>query len=175
MFVQVQQGTDLLGIPLPSSEPTFVAVVIVHIVLSLVAVVSGTAAMLTDKSLQRHAKFGRFYYWSILLAFLTVVVLSIRRWPNNNHLLLIGIVTTALVVFGRKFAKTKTNNWTRLHTICMGASFILLMTGFYVDNGHHLPFWNRFPQWFFWIFPAIIGVPILLYVLKTHRLTRREK
>lgn len=56
----------------------------------------------------------------------------------------------------------------------MGASYILLMTGFYVDNGKNLPFWRLFPQWFFWVFPAIVGVPIIIYALRTNSLNRKS-
>jgi hypothetical protein len=44
-----------------------------------------------------------------------------------------------------------------LHTICMGASYILLLTGFYVDNGKNLPFWKMSPGWFFSVTsPAVL-------------------
>ena len=175
MFVQVQQETDLLGIPLPSNEPAFVLVIIIHIALSLVAVISGIVAMSKEKNAHGHATFGRIYYWSICLAFATVLVLSIMRWPHNIHLLSIGIATTILVLIGRNLAETKKKNWARLHTICMGGSYILLLTGFYVDNGKNLPFWNQFPQWFFWFFPATVGIPIIVRVLKKHPLTRMRK
>lgn len=54
----------------------------------------------------------------------------------------------------------------------MGASYILLMTGFYVDNGKNLPFWKLFPQWFFWVFPAVAGIPIIVFVLRNHPLNK---
>ena len=169
------QGTDLLGIPLPSNDPAFVFVIIVHIALSLVAVISGVVAMFKEKNALGHAMYGRIYYWSICLAFATVIILSVMRWPHNIHLLSIGITTTALVLIGRNLARRKKGNWSRLHTICMGGSYILLLTGFYVDNGKNLPFWRLFPQWFFWVFPAVVGIPIILRVLKRHPLNRLRK
>jgi hypothetical protein len=42
----------------------------------------------------------------------------------------------------------------------MGASYIALLTAFYVDNGPHLPFWNRLPTLAFWLLPAAVGVPL---------------
>jgi hypothetical protein len=50
----------------------------------------------------------------------------------------------------------------------MGASYIFLLTAFYVDNGKNLPLWNRLPEIAFWVLPALIGVPILVYVLCRH-------
>lgn len=171
MLTQIQE-TTLFGIPLPSKEPGFLVAVCIHILLSLAAVMCGLVAMLKDKNSEGHSKFGLRYYWTIVSAFVTVVILSFMRWPHNNHLLMIGTLTVILVFIGRRITKTKTSRWPRLHTICMGGSYILLLTGFYVDNGKNLPFWNLFPQWFFWVLPAIIGIPIILYVLKRHPLTR---
>lgn len=173
MLCQIQPKSDLFGIPLPSDDPGFIAVIVVHILLSFSAVLFGLAAMLKDKNSQGHRGFGKLYYWAILSAFATVIILAALRWPHNNHLLVIGLLTTILVLTGRRLARHKTSDWARFHTICMGASYILLLTGFYVDNGEHLPFWKQFPQWFFYFFPALIGIPIIAFVLKRHPLTRR--
>ncbi len=55
----------------------------------------------------------------------------------------------------------------------MGASYILLLTAFYVDNGKNLPLWNQLPQIAFWVLPSAIGAPIIAYVLWRHPLIRR--
>jgi ABC-type sugar transport system permease subunit len=172
MIAALQQGTELFGLPVPSNDRSFLMIIVIHIFLSLIAVISGIMAMLKDKNSKGHTWYGRIYFWSICSAFLTVVILAIMRWPHNNHLLVLGTVTAMLVYAGRKFARTKSGQWARLHTICMGGSYILLLTGFYVDNGKNLPLWNQFPQWFFWVFPAIVGIPVVLYVMKRHPLTR---
>jgi hypothetical protein len=44
----------------------------------------------------------------------------------------------------------------------MGLSYIALLTAFYVDNGPHLPLWNRLPTLAFWLLPSLVGLPILL-------------
>lgn len=172
MIGQIQPTPDLFGLPLPSDDRGFVTVIAIHIILSLGAVVFGLLAMLKDKNSPAHSRFGKLYYWSITSAFVTVIGLAVMRWPHNNHLLLIGATTTILVYAGRRLAQNKRPKWTRLHTIFMGGSYVLLLTGFYVDNGQNLPFWNQFPQWFFWIFPAAIGIPMILYVVRKHPLNR---
>lgn len=169
----MEEQTDLFGIPIPSTDPIFLTFIIIHIGISLIAVVAGLVAMLAEKTSRRHQKNGRLYFWSISFSFLTVVVLSLMRWPQNIHLLTIGILTFCLTFAGRKLAKTKSKGWTRLHTVCMGLSYILLLTGFYVDNGKNLPFWKIFPQWFFYVFPSVVGVPIIIKVLRTNRLNKR--
>jgi len=172
MFSQIQPKNDLFGLPLPSDDPAFIAVILIHILLSFCAVLAGLAGMFMNKNSRRHATFGKLYYWFILLAFVTVIILAILRWPHNNHLLLIGAMTTLFVLIGRKLAQDKRSKWARWHTILMGGSYILLLTGFYVDNGEHLPFWKQFPQWFFYILPAMVGIPIIVFVLRRHPLTR---
>jgi uncharacterized membrane protein len=170
----MEPTTDLFGIPVPSTDRTFLAFVVVHIFISLICVVSGLLAMLSRKGSRRHSSFGRIYLWSMLSAFASVVILSVMRWPHNMHLLTIGFVAASSTYWGFRLAKTGKRNWTRLHTVAMGSSYILLLTGFYVDNGKNLPFWRLFPQWFFWIFPALIGIPILITVLRKHPLNKRH-
>ena len=164
------EATNLFGIPVPSTDPVFLMFVVVHIAISLVAVISGLLAMFSEKTSTRHRKNGRVYFWSISTSFITVVILSFMRWPHNTHLLTIGILTFALTFLGRKLAKVKSSGWTRLHTICMGLSYVLLLTRFYVDNGMNLPFWRMFPMWFFYVFPSLVGIPIIIRVLRTHPL-----
>jgi hypothetical protein len=170
----MEGSTDLFGIPVPSTNKIFLTFVVIHIIIALVSVVSGLLAMLNEKTSRAHTRFGRIYYWSILAAFVTILILSAMRWPHNTHLLVIGLLTISFTYAGRTIAKGKRKNWSRRHTICMGFSYVFLLTGFYVDNGKNLPFWNQFPQWLFWIFPTIVGIPIILYVLIKHPLNQRN-
>lgn len=105
MLAQIKPESDLFGLPLPSDDPVFIGVIVIHILLSFCAVVFGLAAMLKDKNSRGHSMFGRLYYWSIISAFVTVLILVALRWPHNNHLLLIGALTVVLVFTGRRFAK----------------------------------------------------------------------
>jgi hypothetical protein len=170
----MEQQTDLFGIPVPSTDPVFLGFVVVHIAISLVAVVSGLMAMLVAKTSLRHKRSGSIYFWAISFSFLTIIILSLMRWPHNVHLLTIGVLTFCLTFSGRKLARKKYKHWTRIHTVCMGFSYVLLLTGFYVDNGKNLPFWRMFPAWFFYVFPSVIGIPIIIKVLLTHPLNRRS-
>lgn len=168
-----EHSTILFGVPVPSNNKVFLAFIVVHIVLGLTCTISGVVAMLSRKQKGTHSKAGKIYYLAMTALFITVIITSIMRWPHNIHLLVIGTFTYILTLMGRLIAKAKRPNWTRPHTICMGASFILLMTGFYVDNGKNLPFWNQFPQLFFWIFPSAVGIPIIIYVFFKHPLNKR--
>lgn len=170
----MQQLTNLFGIPVPSTDPVFLVFVIVHIAISLVAIISGILAMFSEKTSTRHRANGRVYFWSISFSFVTVLILSFMRWPHNIHLLIIGLLTFGLTFLGRKLSKVKSGGWTRLHTICMGLSYVLLLTGFYVDNGKNLPFWRMLPIWGLYVFPSLIGIPIIIRVLRTHPLNIRK-
>ena len=52
----------------------------------------------------------------------------------------------------------------------MGASYIFMLTAFYVDNGKNLPVWKELPEIAFWLLPSAIGVPVILYALFRHPL-----
>lgn len=170
----MEQTIDVFGIPVPSTDPVFLAFVVVHIMISLIAVLAGVFAMLSDKRKGTHSLYGRFYLWAMLSSFCTVVILSIMRWPHNIHLLSLGVLAVGSALAGYWLTKNRFLNWTRYHTICMGASYILLITGFYVDNGKNLLFWKVFPQWFFWVFPAVVGVPIIIYAFRTNSLNSKS-
>jgi len=170
----MEEQTDILGIPVPSTDPAFLTFVFIHILIALVCVISGLLAILTQKKNPKHPYFGKIYYWSMIFAYISITILSIMRWPHNVHLLSIGTLAIIFTCMGRWLAQRKRSSWARLHTICMGASYILLLTGFYVDNGKNLPFWQLFPQWFFWAFPSAIGIPIILYALKKNPLNQKS-
>jgi hypothetical protein len=36
-----------------------------------------------------------------------------------------------------------------------------MLTAFYVDNGPHLPLWDRLPTLAFWLLPAAIAAPVI--------------
>ena len=170
----MDEQTDLFGIPIPSTDKVFVGIVVVHILISLVAVVTGALAMFAHKTSLRHKKNGNIYFLSMSFAFITVVILSLMRWSHNFNLLVIGILAFSTTVAGRTFAKTKRNGWALLHLIFMGASYILLLTGFYVDNGKNLPFWRTLPHWSMYVFPSIVGIPIIIRVMMRHPLIKKR-
>jgi hypothetical protein len=56
---------NVAGIEIPSTDPAFLVIVGVHIVLGLVCTVSGIVAMLSPKRAGRHPWFGKLYFWSL--------------------------------------------------------------------------------------------------------------
>ena len=47
----------------------------------------------------------------------------------------------------------------------MAASYVALLTGFYVDNGPQLPLWDRLPTVAYWVLPTLVGVPLTWWAL----------
>lgn len=163
-----ENTTVVLGIPIPSSDPVFLGIVGVHIVLGLVAVIAGAVAMLSNKGRGRHSNFGTIYFWCLSGVFVTMSALSLMRWGENYHLFILGTLSFACAFFGRTAARRHWQGWPRLHLMGMGASYIFTLTAFYVDNGKNLPLWKELPQIAFWLLPGAVGVPLILYALFRH-------
>ena len=47
------------------------------------------------------------------------------------------------------------------HIIGMGTSYVAMLTAFYVDNGPHLPLWDRLPTLTFWLLPTAVGAAVI--------------
>jgi hypothetical protein len=45
-----------------------------------------------------------------------------------------------------------------------------MLTAFYIDNGPHLPLWDRLPTLAFWLLPSAIGAPIITRAIIRARL-----
>ncbi len=167
------QGIVVLGIPIPSSSPVFLTVVAVHVMAGLACVIAGAVAMLSAKRVGRHPSAGTVYYWNLVIVFVSMVILSMLRWPHDNHLLILGILSFAAGFIGRAARRHLWTGWPRIHMSGMGLSYILLLTAFYVDNGPSLPVWKNLPHWSYWLAPSLFGLPILLWALLRHPLVRR--
>ncbi|WP_256752880.1 hypothetical protein [Mesorhizobium sp. Mes31] len=161
-------STIVLGIPIPSGDPVFLAVVGGHVLFGLAAAITGAVAMLSQKGYGRHSNFGIIYFWCLFGVFVTMSVLSLMRWAENAHLFALGTVSFVSACFGRTAARRHWRQWPRLHLTGMGASYIV--TAFYVDNGRNLPLWKELPDIAFWSLPGAIGMPIILYALLRHKL-----
>lgn len=163
-----ENTTIVFGIPIPSTDPVFLAIVGIHVLFGLAAVITGAVAMLSNKGCGRHSKFGTTYFWFLLAVFITMGTLSFMRWAENYHLFILGALSFASALFGRTAARRHWQQWPRLHLTGMGMSYILMLTAFYVDNGKNLPLWKELPEIAFWILPGVMGVPILVYALFRH-------
>lgn len=154
--------TELLGIPVPSTDPLFLGIVGLHVMLGLIAVASGAIAMLSPKGPGRHFNFGTTYFWALFGLFVTMSALAFIRWAEDYPLFVLGALSFTSAYLGRAAIRMR---WPRWHLTGMAASYILMLTAFYVDNGKNLPLWRELPQIAFWFLPSVIGIPITAYFL----------
>jgi hypothetical protein len=164
---------NIAGIEIPSSNPVFLAVVGVHVLLGLVCTITGLLAMLSVKRIGRHPSFGSIYFWCLGGVFLTAAGLAAVRWIQDYELLILGALAFAAAYLGRRARRKRWNNWALLHITGMGTSYILLLTAFYVDNGRNLPLWRNLPSIAYWLLPAAVGIPLIVRALLWHPLAQR--
>lgn len=167
--------TIVFGVPVPSVDPVFLAVVGFHIVIGTVCVAAGVVAMLSHKGRGRHSTFGTLYYWCLAVVVVSATALSVVRWAENHHLFFLGALCLIAATVARTALRRRWRNWVWLHITGMGLSYILMLTAFYVDNGKNLPLWKELPQIAFWMLPAGLGTPLILYAVLRHPLARRQR
>jgi len=150
------------------------AFIAVHLAAGLTAVIAGAAAMLSRKQAGRHPFAGTIYYCALAVVFVTMSALAMSRWSEDYHLFILGLLSFVAASIGRTARRSVWASWPRIHMTGMGASYILMLTAFYVDNGPNLPLWRELPRPAFWILPTLIGAPILVNALLRHPLVRLQ-
>jgi hypothetical protein len=171
--IMIDNPINVAGIEIPSDSPVFFAALGIHVLFGLSCVVTGVVAMLSAKRPGRHPRFGTIYYYCLSVVFASATVLSAMRWAEDYHLFILGAFSFVTASLGRISLRRRWRNRIRFHISCMGLSYILLLTAFYVDNGKNLPLWNRLPQIAFWVLPAAAGIPFIVRALLRHPLVRR--
>jgi hypothetical protein len=154
-------ASRVLGDQVDSTAPVFLAFLTVHVLAGLTAVAAGAAAALSRKGSTRHIRAGRLYYRAITAVFATATALAIMRWRQDYHLLIIGTVAFTAAVAGVQHRR-RHRPGDAGHITRMGISYVAMLTAFYVDNGPHLPLWDRLPYLSFWFLPAAIGTPLII-------------
>lgn len=156
------------GVPIPSTDPAFLALIGVHVLLGLAATVAGIVAMFSPKRPGRHPGFGSVYFWCLCGVVVSASLLSAVRWSEDYRLFILGTLAFAAAWFGRLARRKRWGSWARLHITGMGVSYIFLLTAFYVDNGKNLPLWRNLPSIVYWVLPAAVGIPIIFRALLWH-------
>ena len=164
------QADRILGTEVGSTAPLFLAVLAVHVPAGLTAVLTGAGAALSRKGSARHRRLGRWYYAAITAVFATAAVLAALRWRADWPLFLLGgaAYTTATLGYLHRRRHRPGDGG---HIAGMGASYALMLTAFYVDNGPHLPLWDHLPTLALYLLPGAIATPLILRALH-HARTR---
>jgi hypothetical protein len=155
-------ASDILGVPVPSEAPAFLLALGAHVAGGVTSVVSGAVAAFARKTGRVHYRAGLIYWLALIWIFISSIMMAVMRWPYDIHLLAIGSIA---FVAGTSGVLTRWLRWFPGHTfhiVAMGLSYVAVITGFYVDNGPHLPGWRYLPPWMFWVLPALVGIPLIL-------------
>ena len=153
-------ASRILGDQVGSTAPAFLAVLAVHVIAGLTAVITGAIAALTRKGTPRHIQAGRWYYRAITAVFATAAALAAMRWAQDWHLFLLGAVTFTAATAGYLHRRRHRPGDTG-HIAGMGIAYTAMLTAFYVDNGPHLPLWDRLPALAFWLLPSAVAAPLI--------------
>jgi hypothetical protein len=153
-------ASRILGDEVGSTAPAFLAVLAVHVIAGLTAVITGAAAALARKGSPRHIRAGRWYYRAITAVFATATALAAMRWAQDWYLFVLGAVAFTAATTGYLHRRRHRPGDTG-HIAGMGIAYTAMLTAFYVDNGPHLPLWDRLPTLAFWILPAAIAAPLI--------------
>ena len=145
-------ASRILGDQVGSTAPAFLAVLAVHVLAGLTAVTTGAAAALTRKGSPRHIRAGRRYYRAVTAVFATATALAAMRWAQDWYLFALGAVAFTAATAGYLHRRRHRPGDTG-HIAGMGIAYTALLTAFYVDNGPHLPLWDRLPVLAFWPCP----------------------
>jgi hypothetical protein len=165
-----QLARQVLGLPIPNEGALFDVALACHIAAGLTSVITGALAATAPKRRGRHPLSGRIYFWSLAVLFASATTMAVMRFAQNWHLLLIGTVAFAAGSLGYLARQRRRPGWLRIHIPAMGGSYIALLTGFYVDNGPHLPLWDRLPSLGYWLLPSLVGLPLILRAMTRRRL-----
>src|SRR5258705_1729174 len=161
-------ASDVLGLPVPDAGWVFLATLGVHVASALTCVMAGALAATARKRPGRHPRAGRVYLWGLGCVFVTASVMAAIRWHEDRYLLAIAVIAGVLAAVGWTARRNRWRGWVRWHAFGMGGSYIALLTGFYVDNGPHLPLWRLLPHWSYWVMPALVGVPLIWLALRRY-------
>src|SRR5690242_21415228 len=161
-------ASRILGVEVGSTAPVFLAVLAVHVVAGLTAVVTGAAAALARKGSSRHIRAGRWYYRTITAVFVTATALAAMRWVQDWYLFVLGAVAFTDATAGYLHRRRHRPGDT-VHIAGMGIAYTAMLTAFYVDNGPHLPLWDRLPALAFWLLPSAIAAPLIARAIRRAR------
>ena len=137
-------ASRILGDQVGSTAPVFLAFLALHVIAGLTAVLTGAIAALARKGSPRHIRAGRWFYWAITVVFATATALSAMRWRQDYYLFIIGAVAFTAATIGYQHRRRHRPGDTG-HIAGMGIGYAAMLTAFYVDNGPHLPLWDRLP------------------------------
>ena len=92
--------TVVLGIPIPSTNPIFLAMIESSSVRACSSDHWGDSDA-EQKGRGRDSTAGTIYFWFLFGVFVTMSALSFMRWAENYHLFILGLLSFASALLGR--------------------------------------------------------------------------
>ncbi len=163
--------TGLLGRLVPGAphlSVPFAVFLLLHVPAGLTCVVAGAVAAVSRKRRGRHPRFGTIYYWSLAVVFVSATGMAALRWTEDRHLFALGTISFGFASVAYLARRVRWRGWTSFHILGMSLSYIVLLTAFYVDNGPHLPVWDRLPAIAYWTLPSLVGLPLVIRAVRRH-------
>jgi uncharacterized membrane protein len=164
---------QVLHMHVGSTAPLFLAILAVHVPAGLTAVATGAATAVYRKGSRRHVRLGRTYYGAITVVFVTATLLAALRWREDYPVFLLGALAFTAATLGFRHRR-RHRPGDDGHIVGMGVSYAALLTAFFIDNGPHLPLFDRLPAVAFWLLPGAIAAPVILRAMYRARTRRRR-
>jgi hypothetical protein len=115
---------------------------------------------------------GRLYVGFLAATVIVALVLTGLRAKADWPLGVLGSLALAAALYGRWARRKGRPGWGRRHIAAMASSVTLMLVAFYVDNGRHLPIWDRLPDTAYWAIPTIIGGGLAAWAMAKHPVAR---
>src|SRR4051812_1147627 len=131
-------ASRILGDEVGSTAPAFLAILAVHVIAGLTAIITGAIAALARKGSPRHIRAGRWYYRAITAVFATATALAAMRGSQAWSLFILAAVAFTAATSGSRPRRRPRPGDTG-HIVGRGIAYTAMLTAFYVDNGPHLP------------------------------------
>lgn len=166
-----------------NGEPlSFFIPLVVHILAALTTAITGIVVFSLRKGRAGHQRWETGYILAYSLVFLTVTILAVQQWQTDAYLFLLVVIGYGLALSGYTIGRLRLESWAEnmpakpwvvAHIVGMIGSYVVLWTGFFVDNGHKIPGLDHLPQLAFWALPSLIGLAFLVVSLfrSSHRLS----
>lgn len=153
---------------------SFFIPLVVHILAGLTAGITGIVVFSLPKGRRSHQRWESGYVLAYSVVFLTVTILAVQQWQADAYLFLLVVIGYSLALGGYGIGRLRLESWAEnmpakpwvvAHIVGMIGSYVVLWTGFFVDNGHKIPGLDHLPALAFWVAPSLIGLAFLILSL----------
>lgn len=154
-----------------NGEPfSFFIPLVVHVLAALTTAITGIVVFSLPKGRRGHQRWESGYVLAYSVVFLTVTILAVQQWQADAYLFFLIVIGYALALGAYGIGRLRLESWAEnmpakpwvvAHIVGMIGSYVVLWTGFFVDNGHKIPGLEHLPSLAFWVVPSLIGLAFL--------------